>query len=83
MVTFRRILRMSKKKEGYQLVIGICKDADTIIDITYNGIINNLNKEDLKDVYRRLELLKRDVRAMLCYTWWDRLKEILYGFCNR
>lgn len=67
---------MSKKKEDYQLVVGVCKDHNTIVDITYNNILNSLSKEDLKDVYCRLEILKQDVRSLLHYTWWDRLKEM-------
>lgn len=75
---------MSKKKEDFQLVVGVCKDnKDVIVDITYNNILNSLDKDDLKDVYCRLELLKRDVRSLLHYTWWDRLKELFYGLCNR
>lgn len=74
---------MNKSEEDYQMVVGVCKDVDTIVDITYNGILNNLDKEALKEVYIRLELLKRDVGEMLHYTWWDRLKELFYGLCNR
>lgn len=75
---------MNKKEKNFQLVVGVCKDnKDVIVDITYNNILNNLSEDDLKDVYCRLELLKRDVRKILHYTWWDRLKEVFYGLCNR
>ena len=75
---------MSNKKKDYQLVVGVWKDnKDVIVDVTYNSILENLSTDDLKDVYCRLELLKRDVRIMLHYTWWDRLKELFYGLCNR
>lgn len=75
---------MSNKKKDYQLVVGVWKDnKDVIVDVTYDSILENLSTDDLKDVYCRLELLKRDVRIMLHYTWWDRLKEAFYGLCNR
>lgn len=75
---------MSNKKKDYQLVVGVWKDnKDVIVDVTYDSILENLSTDDLKDVYCRLELLKRDVRIMLHYTWWDRLKEVFYGLCNR
>lgn len=74
---------MSKKKEDYQLVVGVCKDNGVIIDLTYNGILNGLSDKDLKDVYYRLTLLRREVRNLLRYRWWNRLKELFYGFCNR
>lgn len=75
---------MSNKKKDYQLVIGVWKDnKDVIVDVTYDSILESLSEDDLKDVYCRLELLKRDVRMMLHYTWWDRLKEVFYGLCNR
>lgn len=74
---------MSNKKKDYQLVIGVWKDnKDVIVDVTYDSILESLSEDDLKDVYCRLELLKRDVRMMLHYTWWDRLKEVFYGLCN-
>lgn len=66
---------MSKKKEDYQLVVGVCKDNGVIIDLTYNGILNDLNDKDLKDVYCRLTLLRKDVRNLLRYRWWNKLKE--------
>lgn len=66
---------MSKKKEDYQLVVGVCKDNGVIIDLTYNGILNGLNDKDLKDVYCRLTLLRKDVRNLLRYRWWNNLKE--------
>lgn len=75
---------MSNKKKDYQLVVGVWKDnKDVIVDVTYDSILENLSTDDLKDVYCRLELLKRDVRSLLHYTWWDRLKELFYGLCNR
>lgn len=75
---------MSNKKKDYQLVVGVWKDnKDVIVDVTYDSILESLSEDDLKDVYCRLELLKRDVRIMLHYTWWDRLKELFYGLCNR
>lgn len=75
---------MSNKKKDYQLVVGVWKDnKDVIVDVTYDSILESLSEDDLKDVYCRLELLKRDVRMMLHYTWWDRLKEVFYGLCNR
>ena len=64
---------MSKK--DYQMVVGVCKDNGVIIDLTYNGILNGLSDKDLKDVYRRLTLLRKDVRSLLRYRWWNKLKE--------
>lgn len=69
---------MAKKKtkqDDYQLVIGVCRDNGVIIDLTYNGILNDLNDKDLKDVYYRLTLLRKDVKSLLKCRWLNKLKE--------
>lgn len=62
-------------RDNYQMVVGVCKDDGVIVDITYNGILDKLNDRDLKDVYMRLTLLRKEVRNLIKYRWWNRFKE--------
>lgn len=64
-----------KKKKDYQLIVGVCKDEGVIIDITYNGILNNLTNDDLEDVLRRLNILRKDVKSLLWCRLWAAIKE--------
>ena len=61
--------------KDYQLIVGVCKDEGVIIDITYNGILNNLSDDDLEDVYNRLTILRKDVKSMLWSRLWTAIKD--------
>lgn len=64
----------TKKIKDYDLIVGVCKDNGVIVDITYNGILNNLSDDDLGDVYNRLTILRKDVRSLLWSRFWDAVK---------
>lgn len=64
----------TKKIKDYDLIVGVCKDNGVIVDITYNGILNNLSDDDLGDVYNRLTILRKDVRSLLRSRFWDAVK---------
>lgn len=67
---------MTVKKRDYKLIIGVCQDNGVIIDITYDGILDNLNEDDLKDVYLRLKLLKKHVKGLILNKIKERLKTL-------
>lgn len=66
--------KKKKTGEGYQMIIGVCKDNDVIVDITYDGILEHLTTGDLEDVYLRTVYLKKYIRSLLWDRWWESVK---------